>query len=56
MSSEPEAKPDGNVHTMPNWGRPHIESQECWCMPRRDGEVARHQPNGIQLWVHNLEE
>lgn len=25
--------PDGNIHTMPNFGPVHEESADCWCEP-----------------------
>lgn len=25
--------PDGNIHTVPTNGKPHEESENCWCEP-----------------------
>lgn len=48
-----EVKPD--VHTMPNFGRPHVSLPTCWCRPTKDALLLLTQPQGPFLWIHNLE-
>lgn len=38
----------GDVHVMPNFGRPHEPSSKRWCRPQLDaGSVGR-------LWIHEV--
>ncbi len=43
-------KPDGNIHTMPVDGRPHIESSDCWCGPDLIEDYS--DSGGFKLYLH----
>lgn len=49
----PEPAKRHDVHVVPKYGKPHVDSSECWCKPVKDAVIANRQPNGTQLWVHN---
>lgn len=40
---------DGDLHVMPNFGRPHEDSTACWCTPRPD-------PESFRVWIHEVEQ
>ena len=42
--------PDGNMHTMPTHGPPHIESKNCWCKPELIADESAH--GGLKLYLH----
>jgi hypothetical protein len=31
---------DRDLHVYPEFGRPHVMSQFCWCEPEEDGEYS----------------
>lgn len=41
---------EGDVHTMPNFGREHQASSSCWCRPH----VVYIASNGNQQWLHQV--
>ena len=47
--SDQTDEPDGNIHTVPTQGTPHIESKHCWCEPRLS---YKDEVTGKEVWVH----
>lgn len=42
-----DVKDDELIHVVPQFGREHIASKDCWCKPRQDDEEPRvfiHEP------------
>ena len=43
-----EIKPDGNVHTIPENGPEHFETEHCWCGP----ELIQTYEGGLKAYLH----
>jgi hypothetical protein len=42
-----DVKDDELIHVVPQFGREHVASKDCWCKPRQDDEEPRvfiHEP------------
>lgn len=46
---------EGDVHVMPSFGRPHVESKDCWCRPQEEPETRDRRKYIVSVWVHGLE-
>ncbi len=44
------SQPDGNVHTMPVAGPPHVESADCWCEPELVADYSEE--GGVKCYLH----
>lgn len=47
---------EGDVHVMPNFGREHVDSSECWCRPKADPSTLDRERYAHTLWIHELEQ
>lgn len=50
FSLELKPIPDGNIHTMPTNGFPHIEHKDCWCQPTLAEDFTTQ--GGKKLYIH----
>lgn len=47
---------EGDVHVMPDFGRPHDGSSRCWCRPRPDPSTLDRTQYAHTVWIHEAQQ
>lgn len=46
----------GDVHVMPDFGKEHQDSSECWCRPSPDPATLDRAKHDHTVWIHEVQQ